>query len=485
MINKVYPNTFGKLEQRVLTFIRQNRLAERQTLLVAVSGGPDSVCLLHILYILRKELDLSLHVVHLDHQLRGLESEADAKYVVQLAQQLDIPATVEARDVTSYQTKRRLSPEEAAREVRYSFIAEVAAAIKTGRVAVGHTQDDNIETILMHLIRGTGTRGLIGLLPTSRWQLEGRSIEIIRPLLTINREETQRYCEQYKLKPRIDSTNLSLSPLRNKIRLQLLPLVKSYNPKITGALLRTAKIAADELDFMSSNVAAAWENAIRVVDNTAVINKKRFVKLHPALQRHLVRKAIETVRSGAASPLKDIEESHIEEIISALRKPAGKMIQLPYGLVFTVEYNRYLLGPDPAALSPFPPFSGEYILTVPGLTQTGDWVVKTEIIEPERMKKGYYFTAYFDLEKIPGRLSLGTCRSGDRFQPFGMSQQKKLGEFMIDARIPYAWRRRIPILRSPGQIIWVVGYRIDERVKVNEQTKKVLKVTMRKKTTNK
>ena len=149
------------LHQRVLDFIKENKLVSGQhCLLVAVSGGPDSVCLLHILIELRGELGIRLHIAHLDHQLRGAESETDAQYVSDLARRLDIPATVERRDVKSYQAQAHISLEEAAREVRYTFLAQVARSIGADRVAVGHTIDDHIETILMHLVRGTGTRGL-------------------------------------------------------------------------------------------------------------------------------------------------------------------------------------------------------------------------------------------------------------------------------------------------------------------------------------
>ena len=212
------------LDQRVLHFIQEHQLvSNQQKLLVAVSGGPDSVCLLHILVKLQEELGIKLHVAHLNHQLRGSESEADAHYVSQLAHQLGIPATIEQRNVKSYQAQQHISLEEAAREVRYNFLGEAARSIGANQVAVGHTTDDHIETILMHLIRGTGTRGLRGLKPSTLWQSTGNSLTIIRPLLPVSRQETADYCHRHKLMPRIDASNLSLSPLRNRIRHQLLP----------------------------------------------------------------------------------------------------------------------------------------------------------------------------------------------------------------------------------------------------------------------
>jgi len=458
----------------VFNFIRENNLIPgRHPLLVAVSGGQDSVCLLHILFRLQQKLDSRLHVAHIDHQLRATESEADARYVSDLAQQLGIQATVERRDVRAYQAQRRISLEEAAREVRYGFLAEVAGSVGADRVAVGHTTDDHIETMLMHLIRGTGTRGLRGLQPVIRWQSSGNSLTIIRPLLKVSREETAEYCHYQHLVPRIDASNLSLSPLRNRIRSQLVPLLESYNPGVVQALLRTARIVDDDFAFLEKESARLWGEIAQRQGNTIVLDKAKFLELPPALQRHLLRGAIEDLLSD----LKDIEARHIEEIIAALNKPAGRRLSLPGGLFFSIEYSQYLLGSDPEALSPFPALSGESALEVPGKTLLPGWRVEARLINRGQMKEDDGdFTAYFDWDKTGSEFLVRCRQRGDRFQPLGMNRPKKLGEFMIDAKIPRAWRERIPIVCSPEQVLWVVGWRIDERVKVTENTKKILRL---------
>ena len=314
------------LEQQVLQFIQEHRLmSSHQPLLVAVSGGPDSVCLLHILSDLKDELGIGLHVAHLNHQLRGAESETDAQYVSDLARRLGIPATVERRDVKSYQTQAHISLEEAAREVRYTFLAQVARSIGADRVAVGHTIDDHIETILMHLVRGTGTRGLRGLQPYAEWKSKTDSLTIIRPLLQVSREETAGYCHRHHLRPRIDASNLSLSPLRNRIRHQLLPLLRSYNPRVDDALLRSASIASDDIAFLAQETAQAWDEIAQQQENTIILDKERFRQLPSALKRHLLRTAIEKLLGN----IMDIETRHIEEIMAALDKPAGKRLSLP------------------------------------------------------------------------------------------------------------------------------------------------------------
>jgi tRNA(Ile)-lysidine synthase len=460
------------LEQRVLGFIREHRLLPEDSLVVAVSGGADSVCLLHILANLQEELKIKLHIAHLNHQLRGADSDADAKYVADLASKLGIPCTIEKRDVKGYQARERLSLEEAAREVRYRFLAEVAKSIGTGRAAAGHTKDDHIETILMHLIRGSGTRGLRGLQPSTLWQSGANGLTIIRPLLEISHEETEEYCRRHKLSPRLDASNLSLSPLRNRVRQQLRPLLESYNPAIAEALLRTGRITDDEISFFDEQVGRLWDEVIRQEGKTIILDKAAFEPLDPALKRYLLRAAVEKLLGSA----KDIELRHIEEMLSLTTKPAGKRLNLPGGLTFSIEYDRYLLTPDLSTLSPLPELKGEFPLKIPGKTRLPGWSVEATIVKRGDMGEKDDFIAYLDLAKSGERLTVRARKRGDRFQPLGLSQPKKLGEFMIDAKIPQAWRGRVPLVCSGEQILWVVGWRLDERPKVSPYAKQVLRL---------
>jgi tRNA(Ile)-lysidine synthase len=469
------------VEQRVDRFIQEHQLVlSGKYLLVAVSGGADSVCLLHILVGLRDKLGINLHIAHLDHRLRGVESEADADYVQGLASSLDIPLTTGRIDVKAYQKKQRMSLEEAAREVRYRFLADAADSVGADRVATGHTLDDHIETILMHLVRGTGMRGLVGLKPVSRWQLDGEKITIVRPLLGISRRETYEYCQSHQLAPRLDASNLSLSPLRNRIRQQLLPLLRSYNPGVVGVLLRTAANAADELAFLDEEMLRVWNRVVQRQGEAIALDKREFGKLNLAIKRHLLRTAVEELLGS----LKDIEARHIEGIIAVLGKPAGKQISLPWGLVFSVEYERYLLGRETSALCPFPPLTGEHSLDIPGEKRLPGWRIKAEVIgRGEMVEKDDDFIAFIDLDKAGSKLSVRHRKVGDRFQPLGLPQPKKLSQFMIDAKIPRSWRGRIPVVctsgqcaDNPGQIVWLVGYRIDERVKVAKETKRILRL---------
>ena len=464
------------LEQKVLDNIKAQRLiAPGKKLLVAVSGGPDSVCLLHTLWSLHKELGIELYVAHLNHLLRGAESDGDAAYVKALARKLGIPLTVASRDVKAYRASHHLSLEEAARELRYAFLAETAVKIGAQKVAVGHTSDDHVETILMHLLRGSGTRGLRGLLPSSKYK--GSDLTIIRPLLDISRKETAAYCAKRRLQPRTDSSNASKALFRNRIRLELLPLLRRYNPQVGEALKRAARLAADDFDFVEKEAALAADDIMRREGNAVVFDKKVFLGLPLALQRSLIRRALDFL----LGELKDIEARHVEDILSALRKPAGRVIKLPAGLNFTIEYDKYLLAPAESSVCPFPPIDKEIALKIPGKTRVPGGEIVASLYENDgaKVEESDRYTGCFDFVKTGKTLMLRRRAPGDRFQPLGLAALKKLNAFMIDARIPRSWRERIPVIASPEQVIWVTGWRIDERVKVTRTTKQVLRLEYR------
>jgi len=470
----------GGLEQRVLQFIREQGLIEgEEVLLVGVSGGPDSVCLLHILSLLEETLGASLHIAHLDHMLRGADSAADSRYVSDLAQRLGIPVTVERRDVEAYQQEHRLSLEEAARKVRYNFYCEVAESIGAKRIALGHTKDDQVETILMHMVRGTGLAGLRGMQPVTTWQGRGGTLLLVRPLLEVTRVEIEEYCCACDLEPRTDVSNYSPAFLRNRLRYELVPLLESYNRNISGALLRTARTAADDLSFLEEHVSVAWSQVVTEQPNGLLLNSEALLSLHPSLQRHLLRRVLGQI----LGELTDIQLIHIEKMMEALSKPAGRRLSLPRGLVFHVGYHTCLVARGDQDTCPFTPLEGEYRLNVPGDTVLPGWSVRANITTPGRGAEGFSERsigvrradrACLDLDESGTDLVVRGRKAGDRFQPLGMAELKKLQDFMVDSKIPRAWRDRVPLVCSPEGIVWVVGWRIAERVKVKDSTKRVL-----------
>jgi len=327
------------LTEQALAFIRRHDLVSTgETLVVGVSGGPDSVCLLYLLVGLKEELGICLHVAHLNHMLRGAESDGDAEYVFGLANRLGVAATLGRESVKDYRKEHRLSLEEAARQVRYHFLADVAGEVGANRVAVGHTLDDQVETILMRLVRGAGALGLQGMKPLTEWEsVQGKAMpKIIRPLLETSREKVTEYCRQHDLAPRQDSSNLSPSHLRNRIRYELMPLLRSYNPRIDEALLRMADTLAAESDFLQQQVSLAWDKVVAEDGGALVLGAKEFKSLHPALQRHLLREVVRRILGS----LEDIEWKHIEQLRRALDLPKGKRVALPRGLTLYVEKGR-------------------------------------------------------------------------------------------------------------------------------------------------
>ena len=517
----------AQLESKVIDFIQRYGLIPRKEIVVVgVSGGADSVCLLHVLAEWRRTLGIRLHIAHLNHQLRGAESEADAEYVSNLAGSLGIPRTVESQDVAAYRTERNCSIEEAARELRYAFFAGVARKVGAHRIAVGHNRDDQVETILMHILRGTGVTGLSGLapcsplaydslgmsLPASSPSLPGSSrslrakrsnLLVVRPLLDITREETASYCQKHQLDPRIDSSNLSPSFFRNRLRLHLLPLLRQYNPNIDQALLRLADIAKEDDAFIEQQASGLWDQVARQENDAISLDKKRMAALPIALQRHLLRTAVTKLVGDA----RDIEASHIEAARGLLNKEPSKRISLPHGLICQGGYDELAITRHRSVTAtplsviaseawqsqlppcPFPPLPDEFHLKVPGKRAFSGWNVMASIVRGqvtflssrhtmstrERTQQSN-LVAHFDLEKTGMNLCVRKRRPGDRFQPLGMNMPKKLHEFMVDAKIPRSWRGRIPIVCTPQQIIWVVGWRIDDRVKLAEASKEILRL---------
>ncbi|MCL0048195.1 tRNA lysidine(34) synthetase TilS [Dehalococcoidia bacterium] len=505
-----------QLPRRVERFIAEHGLLERvesqearvkshkggegdsRLTVVGVSGGADSVCLLHVLYQLRDKLGLDLHVAHLNHQLRGAEADADAEYVSSLARRLGIAATIETRDVKAYQSATRSSLEEAAREVRYAFFAEVAQATGAGAVAVGHTADDQAETLLMHLIRGTGLLGLRGMQPRSRWRLpdEETQLTVIRPLLEISREETEAYCAACELSPRLDSSNISSKYLRSRIRAELMPVLLEYNPGIRESLGRAARTVAADIAHLDEEVARLWDSVAVERPDVVALDNQAFSVLSPALKRHLLRSAL----GRLLGDLRDIELVHIEGLLKVMERPAGKRLSLPGGLAFHGGYTESLITRAEDAPCPLPPLAGEHHLAIPGETMLSGWRVRARVIEskpcpvddaghnhasrtedfwgdPVIGGKDSCRTSYkacLDFDLTGTQFVVRSRRDGDRFHPLGMDNSKKLQDFMVDAKIPRAWRDRVPLVCAGEQIFWVVGWRIDHHVRVTDSTRRVL-----------
>ena len=464
--------------QRVDTLVRdalsRSALGPGARLVVAVSGGPDSLALLHSLHRLRDETALNLHGAHLDHGLRGEASAADARFVAEAFRDMDLPLTSDRADVEAHRARRRISLEEAAREVRYDFLARVAAEHNADAVALGHTADDQAETVLMHIVRGSGLAGLAGMETFTRRSIVGADLLLVRPLLDVTREETLAYCSALGLEPRLDESNRSPDMTRNRVRMELMPLLQELNPQARNAILRLSAAARHQISHLDEQLALLPPGAMRAEANTVTLDRTLVAALPPAVRTHLLRKAVATLKGD----LQGLYQSHLDRIDRMLSGPPSKTADLPGGLTFSVAYDEATLsvGPPPPPDMP-PPLTKAHALNVPGETAAEGWLVTTRIAPAhDDTSQADALTARLDPALADGPVSLRARQPGDRFQPLGMTGSKKLKDFLIDEKVPRAHRDRIPLLVTHHGIAWVPGHRIAHWARVPPDAQDALHV---------
>ena len=467
------------VHRRVRDSLRLSGLIDGARLVVSVSGGPDSLALLYSLLPLCDSMGLHLHGAHLDHRLRGAASDADAAAVRDTFGLLEIQATVRSADVEEFRHAHGLSLEDAARRVRYEFLAAVAAEQRADAVALGHTADDQAETVLMHILRGSGLSGLRGMEPATSRIVSGEKLMLVRPLLDVSRRQTAAYCAALGLEPRFDESNLSRELTRNRIRLDLIPQLETYNPAVRDALLRLSRTTAKDIAYIDGAVAAVWDDVATQSGPGVTLRRGRFSELAPAIQGHVLRKAMLAVKGD----LTDVKQIHIDDMARLMTGPAGKALDLPGGVSLEVSYRTARLhSEDPSVQSPLT-LEGDHRLEVPGETKLARWLVSSWVIDsPRRTRpepdgsKENSLDACLDYDSLGGGLSVRPRAPGDQFQPLGMEQAKKLQDFMVDAKIPRSLRDQIPLVVSPRGIVWVVGYRIADWARITDKTARQLQL---------
>ena len=461
------------------------------SLVVAVSGGPDSMALLHALLHLRGRLGLSLRGAHLDHGLRGDAGAADAAFAANAFDSAGMPCDVEKADVAAHRAAHRLSLEQAAREVRYAFLARVYREHGADAVALGHTSDDQAETILMHVVRGSGLTGLRGMAAYSARRVEGAEVRFVRPLLAVTRADTEAYCRALGLRPRMDESNRSPDFTRNRVRAELLPLLEELNPSVRDALLRLSTAAARELSYLDGEVDRLWQDAAEVGQDRVALDRRTIGRLPTALRAHALRRAVAAVKGD----LDGVHLRHADDMMRLLKGPAGRAIDLPGGLRFHVGYDEAIVARADADLCPLPRFEGEHALTAMGETRVGGWRIAVRLVDrpdDDALRRsvdgGAGGTAggppadpiaRMSRRAVEGGLVLRTRRPGDRFRPLGAPGHKKLQDFMVDAKIPASWRDRVPLVVTPRGIAWVVGWRIAEWSRVTPEDRQVVEISLR------
>ncbi|MBS3740378.1 tRNA lysidine(34) synthetase TilS [Candidatus Bipolaricaulota bacterium] len=447
---------------------------ENSSILVALSGGTDSIALLHFLLELKEEFNLELSIAHLDHGLRGKASEKDARFVRSKAREMGLSATINKREVSRVVDEENLSLEEAAREVRYEFLSEIADEQGVDYVALGHNRNDQAETVLMNIIRGAGLRGLGGM-----QEVKGR---YIRPLLKLKRDEIKNYIETRGLDYRRDKTNKNTDFLRNRIRHELVPeLEDHYNPKVVENLTRMAELAEEAHSFIEDR-ADDVSRDIRImkkVDETC-FDRAKLSALNTYLQKAVIRKLISKVKGD----LQDVTSTHVDNVLSKIGdEPARTRLSLP-GVTFTLNRNTacFVREFNPGGQEEFryEIQPGETLeLEEVSISINLELVSKSEELNPEKYLSDS-LTEFVDWGKVEQPIIVRNRNEGDRFKPLGMRGEKKLKDFFIDEKVPFEERDKVPIVCDKEGIIWVVGHRIDERYKLEESTERGLLIKARK-----
>jgi tRNA(Ile)-lysidine synthase len=501
---------------------RESMISPGDTIVVGVSGGPDSLCLLHVLTRLAPEYELHLHVAHLHHGLRAEEADADSAFVEQLAADWGLPVTIDHAGVPALAEAYRLAVEEVARRARYAFLADVAAAAGAQSIAVGHNADDQAETVLMHFLRGSGLAGLRGMLPVTSLDdyrlLDAQAAsdkpqdpsseptnqrtddspaaspnpkskilnpKLIRPLLDIPRADILSYCAQHGLQPRFDRSNLDTTYFRNWLRHDVLPLLARHNPNVAEVLRRSARVIAGDYALLRSLLDDAWPRIVLEESPDAIVlDLAAWRALPTGLQRSSLREAIHRLRRS----LRNINFVHVENALLVARDgTAGQRATLPAGLMLTLGYDRLTVaGEEYSGALPdwplLPPGSRPLPLAVPGRTVLpgGEWALDARRVTPGELPEGWQananpWQAFLDAAAAGRDPALRTRRDGDRFQPQGLAgHSTKLADFLTNHKAGRAARDRLPLLVCDWGIAWVCGYRLDERAAIRSGTMQVL-----------
>lgn len=452
------------------TIEKFNMLRRGWPITVAISGGPDSVFLLMALDLLRKDLELVLSAVHVNHLTRGEEGDADSAFCRDLCESLKVPFLEIVRNVPELAQAQGFSLEEAGRIVRLEAYNQAAQEFSSRRIATGHTADDQAETVLMKMLAGTGKEGLAGIYPVYERKL-------IRPLIEIKREEITAFLAKSGQNFRLDSTNQDTSFFRNRVRHLLIPFIKkNFNPRISEALCRMASIFRQEADFLREHTSSLLDLSAQIGENQVRINAKKLVSQPPYILKHLLREAVKVVKGD----LSDVTFEHTENLFSLLEKPSGSSIILPGGLKAEKEYQYLLIKKSEEEILKPPAVA----LDFPGEHFPEGWGVMLSGVLTDRVFIDYKtqpHEAFLDADKLgDGGFILRTRKKGDRFWPLGAPGEKKLKDFLIDKKIPRRLRETLPILEKNGEIAWVAGLRPSERYRITRQTRRVLELRIEK-----
>ena len=470
----------AEFEKKVAAFAKANGLFESaDKILLAVSGGADSTALIYAMQALKAEgvLDTELACAHINHQLRGNEADADEYFVIAQTTELKLPVTTRQLNVCGFARENKLSIETAARKLRIESLLDIARVNNCSRIATAHQKDDNAETVLQRLARGTGFRGLGGIWPMRAF---AGDICFVRPLLCVRRDEIIEYLKKRNLKWRVDKSNEDCKYRRNYIRHRLLPALQQQSSgSVVEQLFGLSQSAQRFYNLVCGSAEKSWQESTDYTGNKVALDLKMFSNQPPVVKVELVRRCLTALGSGE----RDLTQRHYEKILQlAEQNISGRKIELPNGFMVWREYEKLIF-----ALSERGCRSGEQIsksakLEIPGRAKFGRHLIEAAIFETEVERIEEFkvhknnFIEWFDLDKVKLPLTIRLRQTGDRFVPLGMAREKKVGKFLTAAKVLQEIRRKTLIVADNEKIIWVWPIRISERAKVAAKTRKILRL---------
>ncbi|MGL4731969.1 MAG: tRNA lysidine(34) synthetase TilS [Clostridium sp.] len=459
------------MQETVLHTIKKYNMIENgDNVLVALSGGPDSMAMLHVLYSLKDALGINIvGAAHLNHLLRGEDAECDQQICEKFCKEINVPFYCRRIDIDSMAKENGVSHEMAGREARYNFFDELVKSKGYTKVAIAHNLNDQAETVLMRMMRGSGIEGLVGIKPV-------RDEVFIRPIIEVSRNIIEGYCDENKLNPAIDKTNFENVYSRNKVRLELIPYIEeNFNQDIIKTLNRMSRVISEDNDFIEGFSKKIFEKYCYKKGDRVIIYKDAFNE-HKAVVSRVLRMAIMQVKGS----LYNIESGHINDIIKLYNHNTGKTLMLPGNLRVDNVYKDiyvYIYEEKNKADKEFSlklsindsVYCEELSKTIKLTTISNDGNFK---IKSKDMIK------YFDFDKIKGDISVRYRKNGDKFSALGMKGSKKIKDIFMDLKIPREERDFIPLICFGDEIAWIVGFRVSEKFKIDRNTKKILQVSI-------
>lgn len=444
-----------RTEEKVFSCIEKYEMIPRNShIIVGISGGADSVCLLKLLTEYRKQQEFQLYAVHVNHQIRGDEAVRDERFSKEVCQKLEVPFTVFSYDIPKIARDGKLSLEEAGRNMRREAFEKVIKSIKIpGKkiIALAHHENDNAETVLHNLMRGSGAAGLGGIRPVS-----GANREYIRPLLFVKRAEIETYLKEQGIFWMTDSTNAEIEYTRNKIRHQIIPLMEEINPQAISCIGRAAENMWKIEEYLQEQTDILYGKYVRKAGDVFSIAKECFLEKE-IMQSYLIKRVLEQASKGK----KNITAAHIEAVRRLSKGRTGASISLVRGLIASQVY-------------------GDVHIQNKIEEENGIYTLEWEIFPYEKQQiPEKTYTKWFDYDKIKSSLSVRHRLQGDYLVVNEKGGRKKLKDYLIDCKIPRQERDQLTLLADGSHILWVVGYRISESYKVTSQTKQILKVQVK------